>query len=151
MTFLNFHHPKCPCLHHKTLFHRKSLCLLRKDPQPLQGCVGVGTGPRPFCPSLFEVLDTWNTNFENIKNVYLSHKIFLFLVSSISHMLDFDKSELLLYIASPRRLNLLEPSCCKKRQKKSQPRNWFEKLGTSEGSEWYQIDPQWLRGSLMLI
>ena len=34
----------------------------------------------------------------------------------------------------------LELSCCKKRQKKSQPRNWFGELGTSEGAEWYQID-----------
>ena len=44
----------------------------------------------------------------------------------------------------------LEPSCCKKRQKKSQSRNWFGELGTSEGSEWSQIDPKWLRGSLIV-
>ena len=31
--------------------------------------------------------------------------------------------------------SILEPSCCKKRQKKSQPRNWFGEQGTSEGSE----------------
>ena len=36
----------------------------------------------------------------------------------------------------------LEPSCCKRQQKKSQPRNWFEELGTSEGSKWYQIGPK---------
>ena len=40
----------------------------------------------------------------------------------------------------------LELSCCKKQQKKSKPRNWFGEYGTSEGSEWYQIDPKWLRG-----
>ena len=36
----------------------------------------------------------------------------------------------------------LEPSCCKKRQKKSQPRNWFEEQGVSKDSEWYQISPK---------
>ena len=36
---------------------------------------------------------------------------------------------------------LLEPSCCKKWQEKSQPRNWFREVGLSEGFEWYQIDP----------
>ena len=36
--------------------------------------------------------------------------------------------------------SLLQSSCCKKRQKKSQPGNWFGKLGTSEGSEWYQCN-----------
>ena len=41
-------------------------------------------------------------------------------------------------------LTLLELSCCKKRQKKSSARNWFGGLGTSEGSEWYQMDPNWL-------
>ena len=35
----------------------------------------------------------------------------------------------------------LEPSYCKKRQKKSRARNWFGEQGTPEGSEWYQIDP----------
>ena len=30
---------------------------------------------------------------------------------------------------------VLEPSCCKKRQKNSQLRNWFGELGTSESSE----------------
>ena len=33
-------------------------------------------------------------------------------------------------------------SCCKKRQKKSQPRNWFGEKGTSEGSELHQISPK---------
>jgi hypothetical protein len=36
----------------------------------------------------------------------------------------------------------LEPFCCKKWQKKSQPRNWFREYGPSEGSECYQIDPK---------
>ena len=39
-------------------------------------------------------------------------------------------------------MNQLEPSCCKKRPKKYQPRNWFGEQGTSEGSEGYQIDPK---------
>ena len=32
-------------------------------------------------------------------------------------------------------LEVLEPSCRKKLQKKSKPRNWFWKQGKSEGSE----------------
>ena len=27
----------------------------------------------------------------------------------------------------------------------------FEKQGTSEGFEWYQIDPKWSRGSIRLV
>ena len=42
----------------------------------------------------------------------------------------------------------LEPSCCKKQQKKSQPRDWFGKKVTSEGSEWYQIGPKWVSAYL---
>ena len=38
---------------------------------------------------------------------------------------------------------MIEPSCCKKLQKKSQPRSWLGEKGTSEGSEWYQIGPKW--------
>ena len=36
--------------------------------------------------------------------------------------------------------SLLEPICCKKRQKTP---NQETGLGTSEGSEWYQIGPKW--------
>jgi hypothetical protein len=36
----------------------------------------------------------------------------------------------------------LEQFCCKKQQKKSQNRNRFRKKGTSEGFEFYQIDPK---------
>ena len=36
---------------------------------------------------------------------------------------------------------LLEPSCSKKWQKRSQPINWFMEKGMSEGSELYQIGP----------
>ena len=42
----------------------------------------------------------------------------------------------------------LEPSCCKKCQKKFQPRNWFKEYGTSEGSEWYQMDSKLSKGNL---
>ena len=34
----------------------------------------------------------------------------------------------------------LEPSCCKKRQKKSQARYWFEEKGTSEDSVYYLLN-----------
>ena len=37
---------------------------------------------------------------------------------------------------------LLEPSCCKKWQKKSQTRNWLGEQGRSERSELYQIGPK---------
>ena len=35
----------------------------------------------------------------------------------------------------------LEPICCKKHQKKFLTSYWFVELGTSEDSEWYEIDP----------
>ena len=33
--------------------------------------------------------------------------------------------------------------------KKSKPRNWFGKYGTFRGSDWYQIDPKWLKESFI--
>ena len=48
-------------------------------------------------------------------------------------------------------LSILEPVCWKKWQKKTQPRNWFGELGTSRGSEWYQIDPKWLNDQSSII
>ena len=46
---------------------------------------------------------------------------------------------------------VLEQFFCKKLQKKCQPRNWFWEYGTFRGVEWSQIEPKWLRVSLMLI
>ena len=37
---------------------------------------------------------------------------------------------------------MLELSCCKQQQKKSQPRNWFGEKGMSESSGWYKIGPK---------
>ena len=40
----------------------------------------------------------------------------------------------------------LEPSCCKKLQKKSHQETGLGNRGQFKCSEWYQIDPKWLRG-----
>ena len=50
----------------------------------------------------------------------------------------------------------LESVFCKKRQKKSKPRNWFGEYGTSEGLdpegfEWYQSGPKWAWVTLLII
>ena len=51
----------------------------------------------------------------------------------------FIKQNLELFFLNQFIILMIEPSCCKKQQNTSQPRNWFGKQGTSER---YQIDPK---------
>ena len=82
-------------------------------------------------------------------NVLKMGNFFFCLVLSQAQWVDFNFEGLSLYFYTTPKYeenhakDLLEPSCCKKQQKKSQPRNWFGELGTSGGSERYQIGPKW--------
>ena len=46
---------------------------------------------------------------------------------------------------------LLESFCCKKSPNQEIGLRRFSEYRTSEGSEWYQIDPRWLRGHSCFI